>query len=203
MKTRAELKALAKQQIKGKIGILFLISLVIAIISGAASSIPFASIIVDPALMLSTYLIYCKLSSINDYRPEIGETFGGFSNVLGAMRVYWAQALFTFLWTMLFIIPGIIKGIAYSQAMFILAENPEIGGREALKKSSEMMQGHKMDYFILSLSFIGWNILAVFTFGILYVWLAPYISATQANFYQSIKPVDFNFVPENEEFQTA
>ena len=203
MKTRAELKALAKQQIKGKIGILFLISLVIAIISGAASSIPFASIIVDPALMLSTYLIYCKLSSINDYRPEVSETFGGFSNVLGAMRVYWAQALFTFLWTMLFIIPGIIKGIAYSQAMFILAENPEIGGREALKKSSEMMQGHKMDYFILSLSFIGWNILAVLTLGILYIWLAPYISATQANFYQSIKPVDFNFTPENEEFQTA
>lgn len=203
MKTRAELKALAKQQIKGKIGILFLISLFIAIISVGTFSIPFASIIVDPALMLSTYLIYCKLSSINDYRPEIGETLGGFPNVVGAMRVYWAQAFFTFLWTMLFIIPGIIKGIAYSQAMFILAENPEIGGREALKKSSEMMQGHKLDYFILSLSFIGWNILAVFTFGILYVWLAPYISATQANFYQSIKPVDFNFVPENEEFQTA
>ena len=99
------------------------------------------------------------------------------------------------------IIPGIIKGIAYSQAMYILAENPEIGGREAISKSQEMMRGHKMEYFILLLSFIGWSILASLTFGLLYIWLIPYMNATYANFYQSIKPVDVYLNPETQEPQ--
>ena len=204
MKTRSELKALAKQQIKGNIGGLFLLSLIVALISGVCSIIPvvgsIASLIITPALSFSIILAYYKLSLGNGYKPDAGEAFGGFSNFTGAFRVYWAQGIFTFLWMLLLIIPGYIKGIAYSQAMYVLAENPEISGTEAIGKSQDMMRGHKMEYFVLQLSFIGWHLLAILTFGLLYIWLIPYMSATNANFYQSIKPVEVYYTPDEPQF---
>ncbi|MBR6563678.1 MAG: DUF975 family protein [Clostridia bacterium] len=204
MKTRSELKALAKQQIKGNIGGLFLLSLIVALISGVCSIIPvvgsIASLVITPALSFSIILAYYKLSLGNGYKPDAGEAFGGFSNFTGAFRVYWAQSIFTFLWMLLLIIPGYIKGIAYSQAMYVLAENPEISGTEAIGKSQDMMRGHKMEYFVLQLSFIGWHLLAVLTFGLLYIWLIPYMSATNANFYQSIKPVEVYYTPDEPQF---
>lgn len=204
MKTRSELKALAKQQIKGNIGGLFLLSLIVALISGVCSIIPvvgsIASLIITPALSFSIILAYYKLSLGNGYKPDAGEAFGGFSNFTGAFRVYWAQGIFTFLWMLLLIIPGYIKGIAYSQAMYILAENPEISGTEAIGKSQVLMRGHKMEYFVLQLSFIGWHLLAILTFGLLYIWLIPYMSATNANFYQSIKPVEVYYTPDEPQF---
>lgn len=97
--------------------------------------------------------------------------------------------LFTSLWSLLFVVPGIIKACSYSQALYIIAEDPEIGALEAINRSKAMMDGHKMEYFVLGLSFIGWNLLACLTFGILYIWLIPYMQTTMANFYNSIKPV--------------
>ena len=71
--------------------------------------------------------------------------------------------------------------------MYILAENPGISPMEAIKRSKEMMQGHKMEYFLLVLSFFGWALLAPFTLGILCIWLLPYMQATMANYYRSLK----------------
>ena len=72
-------------------------------------------------------------------------------------------------------------------AFFILADNPELSAREALKKSEEMMKGHKMDLFVLDLSFIGWLFLVAITFGVASIYIAPYYGATQANFYKNLK----------------
>lgn len=192
--SRQELKSLAKQQIKGKIGSLFLVSLVVYAITFAASFIPVvgsvASFVITPAFTLSMATIYLNLTKNPERKPEVSDAFNGFSNVLGAFKVYIAQTVFVFLWWLLFFIPGMVKSIAYSQCFFILSENPEIGGREALKKSQELMNGHKWDYFVLVLSFFGWMILGAFTFGILYIWLIPYMDATMTNFYNSIKPVE-------------
>ena len=178
MKTRKELKQLAKEQIKGKIGILFLITLIIGLLGMAISAIPvvgtIASLIITPALEFSAVLVYWNMSKDPEYQPAVGDVFKGFSNFANAFRVYFANAIFTFLWMLLFYIPGIVKAIAYSQCFFILADNPEMTGREAIKKSSEMMKGHKWEYFVLCLSFAGWAFLAVFTFGLLYIWLVPY-----------------------------
>lgn len=190
--TRQEMKALAKQQISGKIGILFLISLIIMLISSALSFIPvigsIASLFISAAFALSTHTIYLNIAKNPEKNPDVNDTFIGFQNILGAIKVYFANFIFTFLWSLLFLIPGIIKSFAYSQCFFILAENPEISGREALKRSEEMMKGHKMEYFVLSLSFFGWMLLGGFTCGLLYIWLLPYMNATLANFYNSIKP---------------
>lgn len=94
--------------------------------------------------------------------------------------------IFVSLWSILLIIPGIIATYAYRMVYFIKLDNPDIGVLEAISKSKEIMRGHKLDLFILQLSFIGWIILGAFTFGILYLWLVPYMSITECNFYNSI-----------------
>ena len=96
------------------------------------------------------------------------------------------MGIFEILWSMLFVIPGIIKSIAYSMTFYIIAENPDISATDAIKKSQEIMQGHKMEYFILQLSFIPWLILTSFTFGLAGIYVLPYMAATRANFYKSI-----------------
>ena len=87
---------------------------------------------------------------------------------------------------MLFVIPGIVKGLSYSMAHYVLADHPEMTARQALNESKRITQGHKGELFVLNLSFLGWQILASFTFGILYIWLIPYMQATVANFYRSL-----------------
>ena len=77
---------------------------------------------------------------------------------------------------------------SYSMAMYIWSENKEMGALEAISKSKEIMDGHKMDLFVLYLSFIGWILLGCITFGIAYIYVIPYMDATLANFYRAINP---------------
>lgn len=91
------------------------------------------------------------------------------------------------LWTLLLIIPGIIMTFAYAMTPYILEEHPEIGAWDASTRSREMMKGHKFDLFWLYLSFIGWVILGILTFGIGYFWLSPYVSCSEIGFYNDLK----------------
>ena len=95
--------------------------------------------------------------------------------------------LFTLLGTFLFIIPGIIVTINYSFVYFVKLDNPELKVMEVLNKSKELMNGHKLDFFILIISFLPWYIIGFFTFGLLYLWLIPYMQITFVNFYDEIK----------------
>ena len=96
--------------------------------------------------------------------------------------------LFIALWTLLLIVPGIIKGYAYRMVPYILAENPDMNYKEALDLSSKMMYGNKWKSFVLDLSFIGWIILSILTFGILLLfYVNPYIGSTNAELYKAIK----------------
>ena len=96
------------------------------------------------------------------------------------------MSIFTFLWSLLLVIPGIIKSYSYSMAGFIMSENPEMSAKEAMEVSMRMMKGNKWRLFCLQLSFIGWGILCVFTVGIGYLWLNPYMNAATAAFYDEI-----------------
>lgn len=187
--TRAELKSRAKEQIKGKIGLFFLMELIILAITAACVLIPFvgwvAIFIITPAFNLSFCIIYLSLSRNEDI--SISHLFKGFNQTGRALWLNILISFFTSLWSLLFIIPGIIKIYSYSMAFYILADNPELTAREALRKSKEMMAGHKMDLFVLELSFIGWALLSVITFGIASIYIVPYMNATMANFYESIK----------------
>ena len=187
--TRTELKNEAKEQIKGKIGILFLIFLIIAIIGVGSSFVPivgwFATIIIMPAFNISLCMIFLNLAKREDI--SVGDVFKGFNITGKAVWLYIITNFFVFLWSLLLIIPGIIKTFSYSMAPFILADNPNLTSSEALSESIRIMDGHKFDLFVLQLSFFWWYILSAITFGIAYIYVVPYFQATMANFYNDIK----------------
>lgn len=188
--TRAELKSMAKEQIKGKIGTLFVCTLIIFGIAFVCGFIPVigslaASLILTPVFGLSLCMIYLKLTKNEDI--SVGDLFNGFSYTGKAILLNILTAVFTFLWSLLLVIPGIIKAYAYSMSSYILADNPELTANEAITKSKEMMNGHKWDLFVLQLSFFWWYLLGSITFGLAYIYVIPYMSATIANFYNSIK----------------
>ena len=185
MFNRAEIKSMAKAQIKGNVGMLFVCMLLISLITGAAAPVLGAGLILSPAFGIGIVMIYLALT--RGSRPEIGDIFKGF-NLLG--KALWLQIItgfFTFLWMCLFYIPGIIKAISYSMAPYILAENPTMTAREALRESKRITAGHKMDLFLLSLSFIGWFLLVGITFGLAGIYVLPYVQASMANAYNAIK----------------
>ena len=99
-------------------------------------------------------------------------------------------SIFTFLWTWLLIIPGIIKAYSYSMTPYIVkdmvASDKQVGATDGINASKELMKGHKMNLFIFDLSFLGWNILAAITCGIGYLWVTPYYQTAKANFYRHI-----------------
>ena len=98
------------------------------------------------------------------------------------------QNLFLGLWTLLFIIPGIVKAYSYRMVPYILADNPEMSSTDIITKSREMMNGHKWDAFVLDLSFLGWLILTALTGGILGIfYVYPYIFETNAELYLALK----------------
>ena len=175
MFTRAEIKAQAKAQLKGKVGMFFLCTLIIYAITFALCFIPLIGVIgmyiVLPPLMLGLIMV-CLNVTYGD-NVEIGTLL---------MILF-----FTMLWSLLFVIPGIIKSYSYSMAFYILAENPEMSAREALNESKEIMKGNKLNLFVLQLSFILWELLATVTFGIAYVYVLPYMQLTFVNFYHNIK----------------
>lgn len=91
------------------------------------------------------------------------------------------------LWTLLLVVPGIIKAFAYAMTPYILVEHPEYSASQAIAKSEEMMKGHKVELFWLELSFIGWYILSILTLGIGFLWLEPYVQCAVAAFYNDLK----------------
>ena len=192
---RAELKAKAKAQIKGKIGIMFLITLIIGAISGAAawviSLIPvvgriLATVVVAPAFALSVSRILLGITA--DVKPTVKDAFSGFDDYWSAIKLHVLVGLYTFLWSLLFVIPGIIKAIAYSMSTFVLAENKGMSARACIKASKEMTKGHKGELFVLELSFIGWFLLCFITLGIASIWVGPFMQVTFANAYNALKP---------------
>lgn len=106
------------------------------------------------------------------------------------LHVVWGMILSTiyiFLWTLLLIIPGIIKSYSYALTPYILVEHPEMSANEAIEESMRLMDGHKFDLFYLQLSFIGWAILSILSLGLGVFWLIPYQMTAQAAFYRDIK----------------
>lgn len=104
-----------------------------------------------------------------------------------AFCTYFLRGLYTLLWTLLFIIPGILAGYSYAVANYVLAEDPELTASEALAISKDLMYGNRWRLFCLQISFIGWSLLAALTMGIGNLWLHPYRQAAYAAFYRSLR----------------
>ena len=117
---------------------------------------------------------------------QFSDLFSQFERFGTGFAQKFLRILFIMLWTLLLIIPGIVKGLSYAMTPFILEEHPEMTASQAIKASMQLMDGHKMDLFILGLSFIGWSLLACLTMGIGFLFLNPYMNAAYAAFYRDI-----------------
>lgn len=114
--------------------------------------------------------------------------FNGFNRFGDSFVAGLLRFIFTFLWSLLLIIPGIVKSYSYSMTFYIMQDQPGISGKEVIDKSRKMMAGHKGKLFLLDLSFIGWFLLSALTFGILMIfYVGPYHRTSHACFYEKIK----------------
>ncbi len=203
--SRAEIKAQAKEQLKGKVfktfGVIFLVLILAGFcggIFGAAMvfagrlativSLLYLAFMICVALPLGMGLIALFLSITYGEEPSLETVFSVFKkNYTDNIVVLLLMEIYICLWSLLFIIPGIVMAFAYSQAPFILLENPGMKPSEALRRSKEMMKGHKWEYFVLQLSFIPWSLLVSITCGLAIIYVYPYMNVTFTNYYHRLK----------------
>jgi len=126
------------------------------------------------------------LNQHNKANFEFRDLFSQFDRFGQGFAQSFLRSLYITLWTLLFIIPGIVKGYAYAMTPFIMAENPDMTANEAITASRALMDGHKGELFMLDLSFIGWDILAALTLNLGHLALNPYRNAAHAAFYKDI-----------------
>lgn len=122
-----------------------------------------------------------------DKELDLGKMFEGFKDYIRIMLTNLLRGIYTLLWMLLLIIPGIIKMYSYSMTNYILLDDPDLKYNSAIEKSMAMMKGHKLDLFLLDLSMIGWLILSIITCGIGLLFLTPYNLTAHAHFYEDLK----------------
>ncbi len=187
---RANLKEFAKSRLNGRWGIAIGVNLVYGLL------VFFSALLGGiPGLILSGVLAYGYMNFFlrlvrEDETPDFGVIFDGFNRFGDTCVAGLLIALYTFLWSLLFVIPGIIKGYAYAMTYFIMKDHPELKAGEAITASKMMMKGHKWRLFVLDLSFLGWYILNCFTFGLLVLlYVDPYLQTSRAAFYEDLKSI--------------
>lgn len=204
MITRKELKSTAKQVLKRepflwtKFGLLFISFLIVyKLATSLLLYIPYIGVVfyliislIGNALIVilpikkSLELLLSK--ETNDYELSLKNSL--LIYVTGKIILLsFVMSFFIFCWSLLFVIPGIIKGCSYAMAPYILIDDPSVGILEAITKSRHLMDGYKMDYFVLQLSYLGWGILTVLSFFVGYIWYFPYVQVTNAAFYLHLK----------------
>lgn len=194
--TRQEIKEWSKQKIKGNIwnilGAILIANLIGGITSSVTAEYEVFSLVISIGGGILTFfmeigLIRFMTQFIKEQPHSFEMLFSKFKDWQQVITTYLHQFAIIFLWTLLFIIPGIIKAYAYSLVSYILADNQDISSKDALDLSEKMMNGHKASLFIFELSFIGWHLLAILTLGILEIWIIPYQQTARTKFLLNIK----------------
>ena len=211
MQLNSELRAQARERLEGKWGTFVLMTFLMLVIQtilqipgyigslleilspeNVLASLSFSNIsniLSLLALPLSWGLTVSLLRNHREESVDLENLFDGFRGGRYT-RVFCALFLvnlFTFLWALLLIIPGIMKAFSYALTPYILLDEPELTARQAITRSCEIMQGRRWKLFCLYLSFIGWGILSLLTFGIGFLWLLPYMNASFAAFYEDAR----------------
>jgi len=159
------------------IALIFIVVILIAIAIGLA-----IRIFLGYPLEVGGRRFFVRSAENTDNKKCFSYAFSG-ENYMGIVKTMLLKGIYTFLWSLLFIIPGIIKGYAYSMVPYILSDNPNIGARRAIQLSQEMTYGHKFDIFVLELSFIGWYLLGLLALVVGVYFVRPYEDATKAELY--------------------
>lgn len=201
MSTRVELKSHAKNQLKGKwglaIGGMFVAGILIPIITNLISRLVSESLILSIIVCLVSIVIdvtigvgMCRFSlnyADENKKPEFGDIFSQFKVIHKAIGLYILMFIIIMVGLILLVVPGIIFTYMFSQSFFILADDNSKSIIECLKESANMMKGHKFEYFVLVLSFLGWIILGLIPLGIGLLWVLPYMNVTVAAYYLEVK----------------
>lgn len=197
MKTNSEIKNQASSALDGNWGMSAVITLVFLLIYQSPNLpvyifelngvLSLFDIIVILLLPLSFGYFVMFLNLIRGEKLEFVTLFEGFKDYGRILLTMLLVSIYTFLWAILLIVPGIIKSYSYSQTYFILRDKPELSYNAAIEESMRMMDGKKMKLFLLDLSFIGWFILSCLTLGIGFLFLYPYVTASHAVFYEGLK----------------
>lgn len=190
---RIELKRDAKQKLSGNWQWAVILTLLTSLIGGGIGGITWGvgSFI---AGMIWIGYDYAMLDFTEGHQEQnfFNAMFCAFTNnrFIPVFLTWLLELIFLCLWSLLMIVPGIIKAMAYSQAYYIAKDLMESGkdvqATEAITRSRELMDGHKWEFFVLQLSFLGWAILSCLTFGIGFLWLLPYIHTTNALYYRQL-----------------
>ena len=189
-KENSVLRREAREALEGNWLMSAVAALIYMAIAGVCSAIPMVgwlvSIVVCLPISWGLYIMFYQL-----YRerklPALETLFIGFQDFGRILGTMFLMQLYIFLWTLLLVVPGIIKTCSYAMTPYILREHPELSYNAAIEKSMAMMNGHKMKFFLLYLSFIGWAILCLLTLGIGYLFLIPYMNTSVAAFYEDLK----------------
>ena len=181
-------------QLKGNWKPVVLFTLVYNLVTGVAQLIGSTSDYVS--ILISLFLLIPLAYGFNiaflgfkrtGEAVKIEQLFDGFKDYGRVVLTGLLSTIYILLWSLLFIIPGIIKSLSYSQTFYILKDYPELKNNAAIELSMAMMKGHKFDYFCLTLSFIGWIFLGILTLGIGFLWISPYMTTASAHFYEYVK----------------
>lgn len=200
MKHNVEYKNQALNALEGNwvdAGVMFVVYYFIASILTSAGTVPFKSLGEGwealAAIVLAILVYPMSYAIVTAYRLLLN---GGKCKVPYLFRFYsekrvWTtmilKSVYTILWTLLLIIPGIIRSYSYAMTEYIMMDDQEISDNKAIEKSMAMMDGKKWKLFCLDISFIGWIILSLLTFGLGFILLCPYIYTARAAFYEDLK----------------
>lgn len=193
MQTASEYRRRAREALEGNIfGNTWLFMVLVVLVTGAILSVS-GIIFIGPLLLIGpisigicSYTLHVVRNT--EKKNKIDPLLDGFRGSVGnSILVGLLATIFTALWSLLFIIPGIVKAIAYSQCYFIALEHPEYDASTCITESRKMMNGHKWEYFCLQFSFIGWMIVGSFCLGVGTLWVSAYMNAANAAFYEDLK----------------
>lgn len=177
-----------------------LVIFIVGAISGALAGTWVGPIIITGILSIATACYFVSLVRGQITPDAIGTTVEGVKkNITGTIIAGVLQTLFVGLGIIFFIIPGIILSYAFSMVFYVLNDHPEMGAMEALKESMRLMKGHKMQFFCLSLSFIGWSIVGALCLGVGTLWVSVYMSTASAVFYEELVAADRGYFTVSEE----
>lgn len=189
LKQNSELRAQAREVLKEKWLMAAVAALIFSAISGGLAAIPFIGTLC--ALFVGLPIAYgfaiLMYGVFKGKDIDFGVLFEGFQDYARIFVTKLLQAVYTALWALLLVVPGVIKHYSYAMTDYILKDEPELKNNAAIERSMAMMEGYKMKLFMLDLSFIGWAILCVFTMGIGYLFLQPYMQVSHAAFYEDLK----------------
>ena len=188
----------ARESLKGHWGVAVMGNAIYMIIMILFQGIPrvgwIGTLIIGGPYLLGYSIFFLSLSRKQE--PRLSHLFEGFYHFADALVAYLLMTLFIILWTLLFIIPGVVASLSYSQTFFILADNRQLKGSEALRESRAMMKGNRWKLFCLCWRFFGWFLLGILSMGIGFLWIVPYLATSLAHFYNDLKgETEPSFVP--------